>query len=314
MSEKIETFSDQLIEAIKQKRSTLVVGLDPHLALMPPALTNRVNLADRNAVSKLIMTFCVGILDATADVVAAVKPQVAFFERLGPPGIEALEQIVCAAKKRGLLVISDSKRGDIGSTASAYADYHLGSGEADASQLPGLGADAITLNAYLGEDSLAPFADYVAKGRGLFILAKSSNKGSSNFQDRDIQYNGDRGPLYRAVAALAETLSNRYSFGRHGYSSIGIVVGATFPQQANELRKEFPRLFFLVPGIGAQGAQPSDIKGCFNSDGLGAVVNASRSILFAYREGQNSQIGNSWQEDARISAISLRDQLNTALN
>lgn len=314
MNDKITTFSDRLVEAIRRKKSALIVGLDPHLALMPPVLVEGADLSDRRVVARLVNKFCRGILDATADIVPAVKPQVAFFERLGPPGIEALEEIVAAAKEKSLLVISDSKRGDIGSTASAYADYHLGSAVGDAKRLPGLGADAMTLSPYLGEDSLTPFSDYVDRGCGLFILAKSSNRGSSDFQDREIQHGGSFVPLYHAVAGLAQALADRYPVGRHGYSSVGLVVGATFPAQAVELRQAFPRLFFLVPGVGAQGAQPSDLKGCFNQDGLGAIVNASRSILFAYHAGKNSKSGKSWQDDARVSAMALRDQLNSALS
>ena len=303
-------FSDRLVEAIQRKRSRVVVGLDPHLALLPSTLMSKVDTADRNAVSKAILEFSRGIIDAVCDAAAAIKPQVAFFERLGPPGYDALEALVRDANARDLLVISDAKRGDIGSTAQAYADYHLGSSQ-DKGTLPGLNADAITLNPYLGRDSLQPFLEYIPRGRGLFLLAKTSNPGSADFQDRLLQSTGPNVSLFSAIGLLADQIADTYAIGTSGYSSIGLVVGATFPQQANELRASFPRLVFLVPGVGAQGAQPSDLTGCFDSRGLGAIVNASRSIIFAYRDRKSPE---RWKDCAKEAAYSLRDELNSALN
>jgi orotidine-5'-phosphate decarboxylase len=306
-------FSDRLIGAIREKRSCLIVGLDPHLELLPPSLTTGIDLSCRAAVARVVNDFCLGILDSVHDIAAAVKPQVAFFERLGPTGYDVLERVVAKARERGLIVISDAKRGDIGSTATAYADYHLGPAAKSQTGTVGLGADAITISPYLGSDSLAPFATYLARGRGIFILAKTSNLGSADFQDRLVEQNKESVPLYYAVAELAQTLADRYPIGHFGYSSVGLVVGATFPKQGADLRQAFSRLIFLVPGVGAQGAKPSDITGCFNSDGLGAVVNASRSILFAYRDDPDKSDGL-WRETARAAAIKLRDELNTAIS
>ena len=170
-----------------------------------------------------------------------------------------------------------------------------------------------TFSPYLWSDSLAPFAAYLARGRGIFILAKTSNLGSADFQDRLVEQNKEPVPLYYAVAELAQTLADRYPIGHFGYSSVGLVVGATFPQQGADLRQAFSRLIFFVPSVGAQGAKPSDIARCFNSDGLGAIVNASRSILFAYR-GDPGKSDGLWRETARAAAIKLRDDLNTAIS
>jgi orotidine-5'-phosphate decarboxylase len=302
-------FSDRLYEAIAKKQSRLVVGLDPHIDLLPPAMLQGIDRNNRAQVAEIVRTFCLGIVEATHDLVAAVKPQVAFFERLGPEGFRVLEDVVAAARACNLLTISDCKRGDIGSTAAAYAEYHLGSSAPSASGLRGLGADCMTLNAYLGEDSLAPFSRLLREGRGFFLLAKSSNKGSADLQDRMLQHGEQSIPVYWAVAQLAQKLADNHGLGQCGYSSVGIVVGATFPVEGEQLRAAFPRLLFLVPGIGAQGASGADIRGCFDQNGFGAVANASRSVLFAFRENS----GISWQSAARNAATSIRNQLNAAV-
>jgi orotidine-5'-phosphate decarboxylase len=301
-------FADRLMSSVEKKNSRLMVGLDPHLDLLPPEILRDVDKADRAAVATVMCGFCCDIIDASEEFVVAVKPQVAFFERLGPRGYEALEEVVAFARSRHLLIVSDCKRGDIGSTAAAYADYHLGSPSGQG--LAGLGADAITLNAYLGMDSLEPFARHVESGSGLFILAKSSNQGSSDLQDKVINTSAST-CVYQAVAELSQQLAGRYLLGTYGYSPVGIVVGATFPVQAVELRQAFPKLLFLVPGVGAQGASPSDIRGCFDKNGFGAIVNASRSILFAYRSAEFRHV--SWQQAARNAASGLRDELNAAI-
>ena len=303
-------FSDRLIEAIERKRSRLVVGLDPHLDLLPPPLLEKVNKVDRREVANAVLNFSMGILEAVSDSVAAVKPQVAFFERLGGFGYEILETIIKEAKKRDLIIIIDAKRGDIGSTAQAYADYHLGPSNSEGGVLPGLDADAITLNPYLGGDSLDPFLNYVNRGKGMFLLSKTSNPGSQDFQDHLLQ-SVETVPLYRAVGILADQIADRYQVGASGYASIGLVMGATFPEQAKLMRAAFPRLMFLVPGLGTQGAQPTDLKDCFDSRGMGAIVNASRSVIFAYRD-KNSPA--QWKACAHQAALLLRDQLNLALD
>jgi orotidine-5'-phosphate decarboxylase len=302
-------FSDRLIEAVERKQSRLVVGLDPHLDLLPPSILKNVNKSDRREIADAILGFGLGILDAVGDFAAAIKPQVAFFERLGGFGFEALEMLVKEAKERDVITISDAKRGDIGSTAQAYADYHFSASNAKEGSLPGLDADAITLSPYLGGDSLDPFAQYIDHGKGLFLLAKTSNLGSKDFQDRMMQPDPSV-PLYRAVGVLADQIASRYPLGSCGYASIGLVVGATFPEQARVLRLAFPHLMFLVPGVGAQGAKPSDLVDCFDSQGMGAIVNASRSVIFAYRDTNDPE---QWKSCAREAARDLRNQLNVAL-
>jgi orotidine-5'-phosphate decarboxylase len=262
---------------------------------------------------------CDEALDAVADVVAVIKPQVAFFERLGPPGWTALERVVGSAHRRGLLVIADAKRGDIASTAAAYADYLLGDPEpsgaagTDRGQqaLPGLGADAVTVNPYLGGDSLDPFLRHVERGKGFYLLTRTSNPGSRDLQDLAVTGEGQTGarPLYLHVAAIAERCGAR-SLGEHGFSSVGVVVGATRPEQAQRLRAEHPGLLFLVPGYGAQGAGPEDVAAVFDARGRGAIVNASRSLLFAHRSERYRELGEArWAEAARRECIAMRDAI-----
>ena len=294
-------FADRLCRAVLDKKSAVVVGLDPHVDLLPPHLTEDLDRGDREGLAVVIRDFCIGIVDAVHDVVPAVKPQVAFFERLGPPGYAALEEVTNRARTRGLLVISDAKRGDIGSTAKAYADYHIGD-----DGLAGLGADAITVNPYLGADSLGPFVEYTGRGKGIFVLAKTSNAGSADLQDRHI---GGQ-PLYDAAAGLADRVGAD-SIGGCGYSAVGIVAGATYPAEVAALRRRHPRLLFLVPGYGAQGAGADDVAGCFDAAGLGAIVNASRSILFAYRQEPFSP--RQWAEAARAAAVSMSEHIATAV-
>ena len=309
------SFADRLIEAVRAKRSHAVVGLDPHLKLLPPSLLREVSLGDRNQVAGVLEKFCAGVIEAVCDVVPAVKPQVAFFERLGAPGFAALERVVRLARDRGLLVISDAKRGDIGSTAEAYAECHIGSFRDEAGgEHEVIGADAVTVNPYLGSDSLEPFVRLTGRGKGVFLLAKTSNPGSAEFQDRTFASEGGATTtLYEAVAAMADRLGEP-SIGREGYGAVGIVVGATHPEEAEHLRRRFPRLLFLVPGFGSQGGRPEDVVGCFNQDGLGAVVNASRSVIFAYRDEEYSPLGEArWAECSRLAAQKMNEQINSAL-
>ena len=295
-------FADRLNAAVLAKKSPVVVGLDPHLDLLPPPLSEGIAAGDRQALAAAVGDFCCGIIDALHALVPAVKPQAAFFERLGPAGWQALEAVVAHARAQGLVVISDAKRGDIGSTARAYADYHLGG---DAAGLPGLGADAVTVNPYLGADSLQPFLDHTAAGRGLYLLAKTSNPGSSDLQDRDLE----GAALYQRVAAMADDLGAA-SMGEGGWSAVGIVVGATHPEIAADLRRAFPRTPFLVPGYGAQGAGADDVAACFDAAGLGALVNASRSIVFAYRRPEYDDLG--WQEAAAEAATAMNAGISAA--
>ena len=311
------SFADRLDAAIAAKGSPVCVGIDPQLELFPGPLAHLASSTQREVAAAAVQRFCDELLDAVADLVAVVKPQVAFFERLGPPGWTALERLVGAARARGLLVLADAKRGDIASTAAAYADYFLGDaaaeGEAGEASLPGLGADAITVSPYLGADSLEPFLRHVTRGKGLYLLAKTSNPGSRDLQD--LRVAGDNGgrPLYAHAAAIA-TRAGAATLGASGFSSVGIVVGATSPSEARDLRREHPTLQFLVPGYGAQGAGPDDVTAAFDERGRGAIVNASRSVLFAYRAPRHRDLGEaSWAEASRRECLAMRDAIVAAL-
>ena len=302
-------FGDRLIEAIEAKRSPVMVGLDPHLDLFPAPLRHLSSSPRREVAAAAAQRFFDELLEAVADVVAIVKPQVAFFERLGPPGWEALERVVGRARELGLLVLVDAKRGDIGSTAQAYADYYLG----PAAEHGGLEADAMTVSPYLGTDSLEPFASYFERGKGLFVLAKTSNPGSAELQELQVGAESPRQPLHTAVGKMVSRLGET-SIGEHGFAAAGLVVGATSPRQAGALRRAFPQLPFLVPGYGAQGAAATDVAAAFDADNRGVVVNASRSILFAYRAPRYQELGDEgWAEASRRECCRMRDEIGDAL-
>ena len=268
---------DALIEKILQKDNPTVAGLDPRPAHLPPELRE---LPPDEAYLK----FNLGLIDALADVVPAIKPQAACYEALGAAGVAVLEKTIAAARGAGLYVISDAKRGDIGSTAEAYAEAWLGDGP--------LGSDAVTVNPYLGSDGILPF---LASGRDIFALVKTSNPSSAELQDLDC--GGE--PLYMRAARLLERLGAE-SVGEFGYSRIGAVVGATHPEELTKLRALFPNTFFLVPGYGAQGGGAADVAGAFDGRGLGAVINSSRGIIAAWKK-----TGGDWKDAARAEALSM---------
>lgn len=276
-------FADRLYAAIERTGSPVVVGLDPRLDSLPePLLTTccqRYGTTLR-AAAEALWRFNREIIDAVCDLVPAVKPQVAFYERYGVEGMRAFARTVRYAREVGLLVVADAKRNDIGSTAEAYADAFLGTPVVYDQTMPSdFTVDALTVNAYLGSDSIRPFVEYARQyGKGLFVLVKTSNVSSGELQDLHV----DGRPLYEHLGALVEAWgeANR---GACGYSAVGAVVGATYPEQGKRLRALMPHTLFLVPGYGAQGATAADVVGCFDAQGRGALVNASRSIMFAYR-------------------------------
>jgi orotidine-5'-phosphate decarboxylase len=283
-------FADALLESCERKRSRVVVGLDPRADLLPP-LVRCESLADR------YVEFCRGILEATAEFAAAAKPQIAFFEELGPAGLGAFRQVCAAARAAGLPVIADVKRGDIADTAEAYARTYL-------EEFP---CDAVTLSPYLGRDSVEPFLQRCReRGKGVFVLAKTSNPSSAEFQD--LEAAGE--PLYRKVARAVRGWGEGLR-GERGYSSAGIVVGATHRVQTADLRAACPDLLFLVPGYGAQGAGAADAAAAFDARGLGAVVNASRSILYAWRQGGYND--SRWAQAAADATRKMRDEIQAAL-
>ena len=285
-------FADRLADAVRRLQSPVVVGLDPRWEELPAALrSGRGNNYESKAAA--YEEFCRQVIDVVASLVPAVKPQAAFFEELGPAGMVALAEVIAHAQSQGLLVIVDGKRNDIGSTATAYARGYLGRGQS------AWNADALTVSPYLGDDSLAPFVETAhERGAGLFVLVKTSNPGSGTLQDCV----SDGAPMYRRVAALVEQLAADGA-GDCGYGSVGAVVGATYPEQLAELRAAMPHTWFLVPGYGSQGGTAADVAHGFDDRGLGAIVNNSRGILFAYRRPEYAaRFGAArWQEAAEAA-------------
>ena len=293
----LKHFADRLNDAIKAKQTPLVVGLDPRVGQLPESLAVT-NPEDFSAVAKAYCKFSCEIIDAVADHVPAVKPQSAFFEQAGPDGMIALGRVVDHARANGLLVIMDAKRGDIGSTATAYAKAFLG-----VKPVSAWGCDALTVNPYLGDDSLDPFVTAANEtGSGIFVLAKTSNPGSRTIQDQRV---GDQA-LFEIVARQIESLSAQH-VGESGYGNIGAVVGATHPEQLAKLRYKMPTTIFLIPGFGAQGGTAQDVACGLDENGLGGIINSSRGIIFAHEKEQYKEMAN-WQaavEQATIDAIDL---------
>ena len=279
------TFSDRLATAIRRCGNPVVVGLDPRYSQLPESLQSSNATFTQQAES--YRRFCGGIIDVVAGKVPAVKPQMAFFEQLGPPGMLALAEVIDQARRADLVVILDGKRNDIGSTATAYAQAYLGANSP-------WQADALTVSPYLGDDSLMPFVEAARdESAGVFVLVKTSNPGGRTFQDLCIE--GE--PLYRHVARLVERLAGE-SLGGCGYGDVGAVVGATYSEQLVELRAAMPQTWFLVPGYGAQGGAASDVQGAFDAQGLGAVVNSSRAIIFAHQRPEYAALGSRQWERA----------------
>jgi orotidine-5'-phosphate decarboxylase len=290
------SFSDRLLEAVESKRSHVVVGLDPEHGSLPPEILDA-HPAARYATEAVMKAACYSdflttLIPAIADVACAVKPQIAYFEALGTVGYALYEDIVATAQRHGLLVIADVKRGDIGSTAEAYAKAHLDMA----------GADAVTVNPYFGTDGLEPFFKRCREaGKGVYVLVKTSNPSSAEIQDLLVESGR---PVYDRVADLVRQWG-RDTVGARGYSSVGAVVGGTHPEEGSALRKRLAGVPFLIPGYGAQGATASDIAAFFDGNGTGAVVNSARAILYAYKKAP----GRHWVDAARMEAEVMRDAL-----
>ena len=273
-------FADRLIQSVRAKGNPCVVGLDPRIDLMPDFVKSGRGEATREVIRSIVTDFHELVIDAVANLVPAVKPQLAFFEQYGSAGIEAFENAVAFAKQRGLLVIADGKRNDISSTAEAYAAAFLGEADILGYKHRVFDADAATVTPYLGRDSLTPFTDACAQyGKGLFVVLKTSNPGSRDFQDQPVAATGR--PRYESIAATVNDLGSSL-IGDSGYSSIGAVIGATFPEDGRKLRTLMPQALILVPGYGAQGGSAESAAACFNDDRLGAVVSSSRGITYKY--------------------------------
>lgn len=284
-------FADRLTEAIKLKRTPLVVGIDPRVDQLPDELAADQTKHSIEQVTENVQRFSFGVIDAVADLVPAVKPQAAFFEQLGPLGCQVLANVVDYATDKGLIVVMDAKRGDIGSTAEAYAAAYLGPKPESS-----WGCDCLTVNAYMGNDTLQPFVKAANRtGSGLFILVKTSNPGSDWLQAQ----RANELATYHLVADEVQRLSAD-SAGQSGYGNIGAVVGATYPEQLHELRKRMPNTLFLIPGFGAQGGTAADVAGGLDEDGLGGLINSSRGVIFAYQQDKYSTLA--WQDAVRRAA------------
>jgi orotidine-5'-phosphate decarboxylase len=271
-------FAERLAAAIGKKGNPVTVGLDPRSRQLPPDVLERARRLHSGPLEQIagaFEEFCLRIIDVVAPLVPAVKPQAAFFEELGPAGCAALARVIARARRAGLIVICDAKRGDIGTTAEAYARGYLAG--ADPAAAP-WGADALTVSPYLGRDTLEPFVRVaVERGAGIYILVRTSNPGAGAFQD---VRQSDGTSVYQRVAAVVEELAAS-TCGVQKYGAIGAVVGATWPQELAELRRAMPHALFLIPGYGAQGGGAKEVAAAFAPDGSGALVNSSRGIIFA---------------------------------
>lgn len=301
---------DLLVEKIKEKNNPSVAGLDPKIEYVPKFIKERSyenygkNL---KGACEAIWIFNKSLIDALYDVVPAVKPQSAFYEMYGLYGEEILHRTIQYAKEKGLYVILDVKRNDIGSTAEAYSKAYLGKVDIDGEEFSPCDVDSVTVNPYLGTDGILPFVNDCKKyDKSIFALVKTSNPSSGELQDLD---NGGK-KIFERVAECVNNW-NSDTIGKSGYGAVGAVVGATYPEQAQILRKLMPHSYFLVPGYGAQGGGAKDVVPCFNDDGLGAIVNSSRGIMCAYKKGDWAE--EQFAEAARAEAIRMKEEINSVL-
>ena len=290
---------NKLISNIRKTNAPIVVGLDPMLNYIPEHIQKKAFAEfgeTLEGAAEAIWQYNKGIVDATCDLIPAVKPQIAMYEQFGIPGLIAYKKTVEYCKSKDLVVIGDIKRGDIGSTSAAYAVGHLGQVQVGSKKYAGFDEDFATVNPYLGSDGVKPFMD-VCKKKGIFVLVKTSNPSSGEFQDRVI----DGRPLYELVGEKVAQWGDELM--GDGYSYVGAVVGATYPEMGKVLRKIMPKTFILVPGYGAQGGKGADLVHFFNEDGLGAIVNSSRGIIAAYKQEKYKEFGAENYADASRAAV-----------
>ena len=302
----------KLIDNIKKTKAPIVVGLDPMLSYVPEYLQKKAFAEygeTLEGAAQAIWQFNKEIVDATWDLIPAVKPQIAMYEQFGLPGLAAFKKTVDYCHEKGLVVIGDIKRGDIGSTSEAYAVGHLGKVQVGSKAYYGFDEDFVTVNPYLGSDGVKPFIKVCKEEKkGLFILVKTSNPSSGEFQDQLV--NGR--PLYELVGEKVARWGEEHMGEKYSY--IGAVVGATYPEMGKVLRKLMPKTFILVPGYGAQGGKGADLVHFFNEDGLGAIVNSSRGIIAAYKQEAYSRFGEeSFADASRQAVIDMTADINGAL-
>lgn len=287
-------FGARLAQQVQQKNSAVCVGLDPRWANLPAEITASIPEADLPAVAAATTQYCCEVVDAVADVAPIIKPQAAFFELLGPAGMQSLAEVIAHCRKAGILVLLDGKRGDIGSTAEGYASAYLGENSP-------WQCDALTVNPYLGDDTLEPFATQASKtDSGIFVLVKTSNPGSGFIQD--LQADGSS-----ISSRVAQVVQSHCQHASSKYGDVGAVVGATYPEQLAQMRQQMPAVWLLIPGFGAQGGTADDVKHGFDSTGLGAIVNSSRGIIFAYQSEQYASLN--WQDAVCQAAKKMAQQL-----
>lgn len=304
---------NKLVANIKKTNAPIVVGLDPMLNYIPEHVQKKAFAEfgeTLEGAAEAIWQFNKEIVDKTYDLIPAVKPQIAMYEQFGIPGLEAFKKTVDYCKEKGLVVIGDIKRGDIGSTSAAYAVGHLGHVQVGSKSYAPFDEDFVTVNPYLGSDGVNPFIDICKEeNKGLFILVKTSNPSSGEFQDQLI----DGRPLYELVGEKVAAWGEAHMGDEYSY--IGAVVGATYPEMGKVLRKVMPKSYILVPGYGAQGGQGKDLVHFFNEDGLGAIVNSSRGIIAAYKQEAYAKFGAENFGDASRAAVeAMVSDISNALN
>ena len=296
---------DRLIEGIVKLQNPTVAGLDPKLNYIPNYIKEssfKKYGETLDGAADAILEFNKGLIDELCKIVPAVKPQCAYYEMYGWQGVKALYDTISYAKKKGMFVITDGKRNDIGTTMQAYAAAHLGNISVENNEFAPFGADALTVNAYLGSDGINPLLDICKDGdKGIFVLVKTSNPSSGELQNRVFD---DGATLYETVGNLCEEWGQNLE-GKYGYSGVGAVVGATYPKQLFELRNKLKHTFFLVPGYGAQGGGAKDVAPAFDSNGIGAVINASRSIMCAWQKTGADE--KDYAKAAAQEAVNMRD-------
>lgn len=278
---------DRLIEKIVEMQNPTVAGLDPKLAFIPDFIKEEAYAKygkTLEGAAEALLVYNKALIDALCDIVPAVKPQAAYYEMYGWQGVKALVETIQYAKSKGMYVITDGKRNDIGTTMEAYATAHLGLTDIEGDSVSAFGADALTANGYLGSDGINPVINVSKKmDTGMFVLVKTSNPSSGELQNLQLD---NEETIYLHMGNLCEEWGKEL-MGNYGYSGVGAVVGATYPEQLTELRKALPHTFFLVPGYGAQGGTADDIAGAFDSNGLGAIANSSRGIMCAWQKEEN---------------------------
>ena len=299
---------EKLVERIKKLEAPIVVGLDPTLNFVPGFLLDKaINEKGETleAAADAIFEFNKKIVDAVYDLIPAVKPQIAMYEQFGIPGLMAFKKTLDYCHEKGLLVIGDAKRGDIGSTSTAYAIGHIGKVKVGSTEIAPFDEDFLTINPYMGSDSVVPFVEECKKyDKGLFILVKTSNPSSGEFQDQKV----GKKAVYELVGKKVDEWGAELI--KNGYSDVGAVVGATYPEMGEVLREIMPKAYILVPGYGAQGGTAAELKSFFNKDGLGAIVNSSRGIIAAYKQEKYAEYGaEGFAEAARAAVIDMKNDI-----